>query len=249
MPDNPVPTMKTTYLPMICSALWLALPAAAQPAGNPADQSRLKIVQTEEVMFPLVLQNSAVMNGNASVAIDVDEHGRLTDVLMTGCSRKEFADAAIKALRQWEFSPPRLNGQAWASVQELRFDFSRTGVVVSMTGMDLITSQMDELLKGRLVYRTWSLRELDRIPTPVKVVTPLAPALAANQARHSLVVEFYIDEEGRVRMPSVSRDDAGTAFAASALDAVKQWRFEPPLVRGRPVLVLARQEFNFVEKS
>jgi TonB family protein len=233
---------------VICAALWLALPAGAQSLGRSPDQSALRIIQTEEAQFPLTLQNSQVLSGDAAVAVDVDEQGRLTDLLVTGYSRKEFADAALEALRQWRFESPRLNGQPWASVQELRFEFSRTGVVVSLTGMDMITGLMDNMVKGQLVYRTHALRELDRIPTPVKVVSPVAPALAPDQQRHSLVVEFYIDEAGRVRMPSVGRTEAGTTLAASALEAVKQWRFEPPLLHGRPVQVLAKQEFNFVAK-
>jgi TonB family protein len=240
--------MKTTYLPVICLALWFALSAAAQPGANAPEQSALKIIQTEEARFPLLLQNSRVLNGSASIAFDIDEHGRLTDVLVTGYSRQEFAESAVEALRTWKFEPPRLNGQAWASVQELHFDYSRTGVVVSLTSMELIAGMMEDLVQGQLAYRTHTLRELDRIPTPVKVVPPASPALAPNQGKHSLVVEFYIDEQGRVRMPSVARIDAGTHFATSALDAVKQWRFEPPLVSGRPVLVLAKQEFNFVTK-
>jgi TonB family protein len=180
------------------------------------------------------------------VAINVDQDGRLMDCLVTGYSRKEFADTAVAALKAWRFDPSRVNGVPWASVQEVHFDFSRTGVVVSLSGFDLLTNQFDEIAKGRFVYRTRTLRELDRIPTPVHVVSPVSPGLSPGEKKRTVVVEFYIDEEGRVRLPSVSRADAGTSYAACALDAVKQWRFESPLYRGRPTLALVRQEFNFV---
>ena len=34
-------------------------------------------------------------------------------------------------------------------------------------------------------------------------------------------------------------------LANAAVNAVAQWRFEPPVVGGKPVLALASQEFNF----
>jgi TonB family protein len=238
--------MKHPCLPLVCSALWLVVPISAQAGAKATDQMPLQIIQTDEPRFPLQLNNSLVMNGDATVAINVDQDGRLMDCLVTGYSRKEFADTAVAALKGWRFDPSRVNGVPWSSVQEVHFDFSRTGVVVSLSGFDVLMNQVDEIAKGRYVYRSRTLRELDRIPTPVHVVSPVSPGLSRGEKKRTVAVEFYIDEEGRVRMPSVSRADVGTPHAACALDAVRQWRFEPPLYQGRPTLVLVRQEFNFV---
>lgn len=238
--------MKLSCLPLVCSALWLAVPISAQTGAIATGQTSLQIIQTEVPGFPLLLSDSLVMNGDATVAINVDQDGRLADCLVTGYSRKEFADTAVAALKAWRFDPARVNGVTWGSIQEVHFDFSRSGVVVSHSGLDLNINQVDEMAKGRYVYRTRTLRELDRIPTPVHVVSPVSPALSRGEKKRTVAVDFYIDEEGRVRMPSVARADVGTACAASALDAVKQWRFEPPLYRGQPTLAFVRQEFNFV---
>src|ERR1700694_5296778 len=245
--------MKHLYSALVLSFLSLAVPAGAQVGLQPADESRLKIIQTEDAVFPLTLLNSTVLNGDATVAIDVDKDGRLTDWLVTAYSRKEFADSAVAALQRWQYEPPRLKGKPWASVQELRLEYTRTGVVVNLTGFEAFGNLIDELTKAQYVYRTYALRELDRIPTPVTVVSPVvspavAPPLARDQTKHAVTVEFYIDQEGRVRVRSVAREEAGTVYAASALKAVRQWRFEPPLYQGRAVLVRARQVFNFVPK-
>jgi TonB family protein len=241
--------MKPIYTALVVTALALAVPAGAQTGFNPDDHARLKVTQTVEPVFPLALNNSQVMSGNVTVAIDVDQNGKLTDWLVTNYSRKEFADSAIAAIQHWEFEPPRLNGKPWASVQRLYFDYSRTGVVVNLTGSDAITGRLDELMSSRYAYRTFTLRELDRIPTPIHVVSPVVsgPALR-DESMHSVKVEFYIDEDGRVRLPSVGRDEVGTVYAANALDLVRQWRFEPPLYKGNKVLALVQQEFKFVVK-
>jgi TonB family protein len=82
------------------------------------------------------------------------------------------------------------------------------------------------------------------------VVTPDAPSHGPEaQAKHMVTVEFFIDEKGQVRLPCVAREEAGSVYAACALDAVRQWRFDPPTVKGRAVLVLATQQFNFVPKK
>lgn len=243
-------TMKHPLLPFVCTALLLAVPAGAQVDRKEADRLSLKIIQTEDPVFPLGLQNSPVMNGEAKVAIDVDEKGQLTDWLVTAYSRKEFADSAVAALRQWRFEPPSINGQPWASVRELHFDYSRSGVVVNLIGTEAMSNRIESLLQGGYAHRSYTLRDLDRIPTPIQVVSPLPPAPGAgNRAKHTVAVEFYIDQEGRVRLPAVARTEAGSVYAASALAAVRQWRFDSPTVKGRPVLVLVTQEFNFVPKE
>jgi TonB family protein len=241
--------MKQPCMLLAFFGLWLAAPMSAQTGATAPDHVSLEIVQTELPRFPLMLSSSSVMNGDATVAIHVDQDGQLTDYLVTGYSRKEFADSAVDALKVWRFNPSRLNGVSWPSVQEVHFDFSRTGVVVSATAFDFLMNRIDEIDKDKFAYHSRTLRELDRIPTPVHVVSPVSPNLTGGENRRTVAVDFYIDEEGRVRMPSVSRADVGTACAASAVDAVKQWRFEPPLYRGQPALVFVRQEFHFVIKQ
>jgi TonB family protein len=241
--------MKLSYLPLVFSTLCLAVPISAQTDAKPTGQTSLQIIQTDVPRFPFALDQSEVMHGDASVAIRVDRDGRLTDCLVTEYSRKEFADTAVDELKACRYEPSRVNGVPWSSVQEVHFDFTRTGVVVSVSPFDAIMSRVDEIEKGKYAYRSHTLRELDRIPTPVQVVTPVGPALVGDEMKRTVAVDFYIDEEGRVRMPSVPRADVGTACAASALDAVRQWRFEPPLYQGRPALVLVRQKFNFVAKQ
>jgi TonB family protein len=247
-PDEPQKNgiMKLLPLPLVCSALWLAVPISAQAGAKATDQTSLQIIQTHEFGFPRQLDNGPVMNGDATVAINVDWEGRLTDCLVTGYSRKEFADAAVAALKASRFDPPRVNGVPLSTVKEVHFIYSRTGVVVSITAFDYLAYTVDEMAQGRYAYRLRTPSELDRLPKAVRVVSPANPTLTAGEQQRTVAVDFYIDEEGRVRMPSVSRADIGTECAASALDAVKQWRFEPPLYQGRPTLVSVRQEFNFV---
>ena len=242
--------MKSSYyLLSVCLAMGLAVPASAQFPPRRPEQVSLKIIQTDEAQFPLKLRASPIMDGEATVAINIDSNGQLIECLVTGYSRKEFADTAVEALHRWRYEPARLNGEAWPSVQELHFDFSRTGVVIDLTGLDAIGNRIEQLVQARYAYRAFTLRELDRIPTPIEVVSPTAPPLSPGESKRTILVDFYIDEEGRVRLPAVKRVEANDVYAASAMAAVKQWRFEPPLCNGRPVLVHTQQPFDFVPKG
>jgi TonB family protein len=238
--------MKTFPLLSVCLAVGLAVSARAQMPQLRPEHVGLQIIQTDEAQFPLTLRNSWVMNGEATIAINVDNTGRLVECLVTSYSRKEFADEAVGSLKRWKFEPARLNGEPWPAVQELRFDFSRSGVVVDTTTLDIVSARIEQLTQGRYAYRAFTLRELDRIPIPIEVVSPSAPPLKPGESKRTVVVDFYIDEEGRVRLPSVSRVEAKDEYAANAQAAVKKWRFEPPLVNGHPVLVHTQQQFDFV---
>jgi len=241
--------MKTIPILSAISLLWCTTAAWAQFPPRLPEQVALRIIQTEEPEFPLSLRNSPVLKGEARIAINVDSEGKLIECLVTGFSRREFADSAVSALHRWRYEPARLNGQPWPSVQDLTFNYSRTGVVISMTSMESLTNRIEELVQGSYAYRSFSLRELDRIPTPIEVVSPVPPPLDPKIGKKTVVVDFYIDEEGSVRMPAVRRAEANDDFAASAMAAVRQWKFEPPTVEGRAVMVHAQQEFNFVPKA
>jgi hypothetical protein len=54
--------------------------------------------------------------------------------------------------------------------------------------------------------------------------------------RRRVLLDFFIDETGRPRMPVVVQA-SDTLFAAAAVDALDQWRFTAPTRRRQPVAV------------
>jgi TonB family protein len=189
---------------------------------------------------------NAIASGEVSTVISVDANGVLTDYLITGYTDKVFAEAAELALKRWVYSPARVNGQARASRGDVLFQFKDQGVIVQTLPGALERRALTGFVQEHYVYQSCNLRELDRIPTPVHVVRP---AVKGDRDKHSITVNFYIDETGKVRMPAVARESADDIYAAAAVAAVEQWRFEPPLRKGQPVLVYAQQEFTFRPKQ
>jgi protein TonB len=81
-------------------------------------------------------------------------------------------------------------------------------------------------------------------PKRITIVPPVYPAIA-SQANVSgqVILEIIIAKDGTVRSARVLRSIP--LFDQAALDAVKQWVYEPTLLRGEPVEVAMTVVVNF----
>jgi TonB family protein len=223
--------------------LVLASPLAAQ-SDRAAEFQSVRINETYAPIFPEQLIAAYRNGGRVRVLASVNREGRLEEWLVLSHTAREFAEAAVAALRRWEFEPARLRGEPVDVCFELTFTFEVKGCVVSVTPMDTVAGMFNSLLDTE-EYRPCTLREIDRIPTPLAAHPPEYPqSLAARGISGEITVDFYIDEQGNVRMPFVLGRPP-MALAHLAVGAVRQWKFEPPTRRGVPVLVHARQVFHF----
>jgi TonB family protein len=222
----------------------------AQTSTSRSDWQSLKILQTADPAFPAHLMQVGVTDGEARVVINTDASGKLVDWLVVGYTHPEFAEAAVKAIKQWTFEPARLQGEPVGTTIELVFNYEAKGVVVSTScATDVLEGRLLRMMAAHYTYQPCSPRELDRMPTPVVTIMPqYSGALAQKGVKGRVTVEFFIDETGAVRLPAVSAKD-DTMLTVLAIDALSQWKFAPPTSRGKGVLVKASQEFDFVNGS
>ncbi|MBI4624801.1 MAG: TonB family protein [Verrucomicrobia bacterium] len=82
-----------------------------------------------------------------------------------------------------------------------------------------------------------------KISQRVRIAFPARP-LSEGIIYGEVTLMMDVDRTGQLADVLVVTH-TGRDFAESALDAVKQWRFEPALHQGRPVLVRAQQAFYF----
>lgn len=244
---EPKNVMKTFTPAVSLLALVLAAsPLGAQIPGRPPTFEPLRVTRTDLPVFPYEMTQLGVRDGEVRVAFSVDATGRMDDCLAVAYTNPEFARITLSAMKRWKFEPARYHGQPIASATEIAVKFETQGtVVVSLTPSEVINARIYSLLESRSTYRPRALSELDRIPTPIAAPSPLLPERYSRPgAKGSVVVSFYIDETGMVRLPNVSADD-DPELAAAAVTAMHSWRFEPPTCKGHPVLVKATQQFNF----
>jgi TonB family protein len=237
--------MKSFSLTLLClaGAVLSAFPQVAR--SEPADFIPPKIVKSILPDFPRSLYTVYRQGGSVSVVIALDEEGKLCDSLVISCSNRRFADLALNAIQAWRFEPARLRGVPVAVSIPINFEFEMKGVVFSAGSTESIDALLASMVGTADSYRLASMRELDRIPNPLHTVAPSYPkALAEKGTFGAVTVEFYIDENGAVRMPSVIGLPP-KILADLAVDAVRQWSFETPTRSGRPALVRVRQTFSF----
>jgi TonB family protein len=243
--------MKTPRLLLSHAAVLLGSLSAFAQIAPPAYEP-MKVTHTDVPVFPQRVLAQGYKTGQVRIALQIDAEGKLTDYLVTAYSSPGLVDGAVAAIKKWRFEPARIHGAPRAAEAEFTFNYESAGVVVDMSIQTMAELLHLRIVPNSLAYSACALSELDRIPTPVKIVKPVYPEKLARSSRGGHVtVEFYIDEHGHVRLPSVDRQtiEANEELAALAVTAVEQWQFEPPLRKGRPVLALAGQDFSFKPAS
>lgn len=237
--------MKSAYAAIAIVLAPLVSGALAQP---PPAVEHLRVKVQELPPYPQDLILIGVRQGDARLAYSVDAAGNVEDCLAIAYTRIEFARAAEDALRRWKFEPAKLKGVPVASTSELAMHFEVQGIIVT-------EPNMSEEMMGRFIsldvlglgYRAREMRELDRIPTPVSVVSPpYSTGMAEHGHTGDVTVSFYIDQTGAVRLPFVDPKD-DQQLAALAVGVIGKWKFEPPTCGGVPVLVRATQVFRFLK--
>lgn len=189
--------------------------------------------------------NDGVRNGSVRVLLHVNSKGKLVDFLTVSCSNMDFADAVERAVRKWTFEPEMDNGEPVDMVVGLNIIFESDGML-AVQKFD--AGQSFQSFNDNLEYQACSLKNVDRIPSPVIMVAPTYPDAWAEQGIvGKVVVDFYIDEKGQARFP-VSISNSHPMLAGIAVAAVEKWKFTPPTRKGEPVLVHAQQVFNFDKK-
>ncbi|HKB91400.1 MAG TPA: TonB family protein [Opitutaceae bacterium] len=213
--------------------------------GMRNDTRSIKVIETTTLVFPYSLIPLGYSNGVVKLSISVDEAGKLTDCLVTAYTRPEFAAEVLDAMKKWKFEPAMVNGVPVPAVRDIVFNFQITGVVVSQT----VTEHMEARF-GRFEHETLSFRlrrfdELDRAPKPVRIVEPVCPpeSIVNGSSDENVTIDFYIDERGHVRLPSV-KEGKSMDLASAVVSALQQWEFEPPTYKGQPTVIHASQNFR-----
>ena len=98
---------------------------------------------------------------------------------------------------------------------------------------------------GDAVESIFSVGDLDKKPRPLVQAPPTYPfELRRRKVEGSVSVFFVVDEDGRVVDPRVERA-TDPAFERPALEAVRQWRFEPAVRGGQKVKARMRVPLRF----
>ncbi|HLP07105.1 MAG TPA: TonB family protein [Opitutaceae bacterium] len=234
-----------TKLPLILLAAALLLPATSQAQTSVPQvlSDGCRVDHYVEPLFPLSIRNKNVNEGFAQIQFVVAADGTLLETFVSEFTREEFAESAERAVRAWRFRPAD-NPAALPKRFNIRFDFRREGMLIVQGDFQETVNNFLNIRDDRTVT-ICKLRELDATPEVVNLVVPVYPAgLQQQKVDGYATVSFFIDETGAVHVASCA-DASRPEFAASAIEAVKQWTFTAPLRKGIATRVFAVQDFTF----
>lgn len=191
-------------------------------------------------VYPFELLAKKV-TGAASVACMVDVDGKVirTDVLET--TRPEFAAALAAALEATEFAYATREGEPIASVLGFHHRFDLTSDASGNARTELLLLEQTQRQPALLGQPA----ALDRPVRPRAQRAPVFPTeLQRKQREGEATVEFFLDEDGRPRLPRV-RHATDPAFGYAAVQAVAEWTFDPPTTHGHPTVMRVAVPFYF----
>ncbi|MDQ8203111.1 energy transducer TonB [Pelagicoccus sp. SDUM812003] len=229
----------------------------ARADAESASQKAIEVKAQPMPTFPSKLLSKGIHTGSVVVALSVDELGYLTDWLVLEATDREFALAVAEVIDYWTFEPAKRGGIPFYTEQMLPIYFSdaggqgrkRTKGRFSISDFFQDVPSMSPAMRYRLnpiVFANAS--ELDEAPTLLFGVEPRIPAAEqASCSGEEAVFEFYVDQEGNVRMPTLLEKGEGVSplVTSAAQYALEQWRFEPLTKAGQPVVTKLRQRFIF----
>lgn len=169
------------------------------------------------------------------VSFDVSSVGFVSNINVRNSEpRFTFDEAAIEAARQLRFSPYIENGVARdVSALEYLFKFELSESPELVVPRNEI-SLNDASQNSRTNQRNPSITQIaNENMLPTSTVTPSYPEDAENQNLGGWVLlRFTVTEQGTVQNPIVEDSEPQGVFDGSAIQAIREFRYEPQTSNG-----------------
>jgi TonB family protein len=227
---------------------------SAERSSGAEEYKPVKQTNRLEAVIPQDLRRFLLSNPNVKFHVVVDETGAISDYLAVEATHVGLLEKGTEKLQEARFDPAMKDGKAVPGKISITVGFFdpeqrawRDGAQYTPMGgsvSDAVDRRAYKMKAEELRYRESSPADLDE---PLKMVAsklylvhpPDEPAPTGK-----VVVEYWIDHEGNVRLPEIlSSDDSNLSL--SVLMTLKETRFEPPRRNGNPTYVKVRQPFNF----
>lgn len=148
--------------------LLCALPAAA--VNSPQEMPQVK--KRVNPFYPSILK-AAGIEGEVSVKVFVNENGGVDKATVEETSNKDFDDAALEAVKQWEFTPALKDGKPIKAEIIIPFSFKLNG--------DLKSEYEDEM---KLREKAVQLLRGDTGEQMLSLIDPEAYVVIGNKMEH-----------------------------------------------------------------
>ena len=208
-----------------------SVPSSGPPPETPAAQAPVAqlppappVVERIEPVYPPLAQQariSGVVRMNTTIAAD----GSVQHIEVAS-GHPLLVPAALEALRHWKFQPQSAEGTYRV---EIPFVLGNTTAAAEQAQGKVLTVAI-----GGAVQASKLVHHVDPV---------YPPEVRAAGVEGSVTLKVLIDENGNVA--SIEPVDGNPALAPGAIQAVKQWTYQPTLLNGQPVRVSTQVVVQF----
>jgi TonB family protein len=222
----------------IISSVPKDVPPPALPSGTvgsaPSDTDALSNATVANQVMPVYppLAVQARIQGDVQLMATVGADGSVLRLQALN-GHPLLVPAAMEAARQWQFHPATRNGQPVESTVPISVPFRLEGMMpppaqpAITPGTPASPTAPARIRIGGNVMQAKLLHSVE----------PVYPAQAkAENIEGSVTLAITIGEDGAVQ--AAEPVDGNPLLAAAAMDAVKQWTYQPTLLNGQPVIVM-----------
>jgi hypothetical protein len=200
-----------------------------------------KIISEPLVRYPEFVGYNDSPPGSVTMVIGVSQTGEFLDALVIAYTHIEYAREARLAVENWTYRAAMVGGETVGTRVDITLEFEPDGVVRRLAPVNTANRLFERSIPKNVTQVYYPERELD---TPLAFLAAPTPPSVDIPEDMQVTVDFYIDQEGKPRLPAIlSMDDP--ILAEIALETIREWRFAPPTSDGEPVITRARQQFVF----
>jgi TonB family protein len=173
-----------------------------------------KLIKKVDPVYPQAAREKGIQ-GVVILEAKIDESGRVMDAMILR-SVPGLDEAAIDAVKQWVYEPMIMEGKPTMALFTVTVNFK------------LSEKDIEKFAEGAV-----KVKDAIKPPKLVKKVSPVYPEAARKAGVEGIVIlEARTDVDGRVKNVRVLR--SVPLLDQSAMDAVRQWVYEPLTIDGRP---------------
>jgi len=173
-----------------------------------------KILSRVAPVYPPEAKASGV-KGVVIAEASIDTAGNVTAVKVLRSRGAAVDRAVVEAVGQWKFEPPAVESAALVTVQ---FDPATAATASRRPPENRLSPEQTKVLS--------------------RVEPAYPPEAKASGVKGVVIVEATIDTAGNVTAAKVLRS-RGAAVDRAVIEAVRQWKFEPPGKEGTAVVTVA----------
>lgn len=185
----------------------------------------------------------AKLEGEVEVRATVEPSGDVNGVLIISGNPKLAAEAA-DAVRTWKFGPYSQSGKPVWVVQNIRFSFAHGKKEAELEPLPPATlaDVVTQTSASAGVFRVGG-----GVSAPKVIFSPdpeYSEEAREEKYQGSCVLGMIVTPEGKPRDIHIVRT-LGKGLDEKAIEAVRQWKFEPAMRDGKPVAVLINVVVTF----